>query len=75
MKEMIVRVPDENVEMVEGFIEKIGGNVKITSMTKEDSYEISKERKALPTEFFGVFPDLNLDAINYRDELWRRKEY
>jgi hypothetical protein len=75
MKEMIVRIPDESVEMVEDFIEKIGGNAKITSTMKEDSFEINKERKALPTDFFGMFPDLNLDAINYRDELWRRKEY
>ena len=54
---------------------QIGGNVSTTSALEEDSREMNKEKKALPTDFFGMFPDLNLDPFNYRDNLWRRKEY
>ena len=75
MKEIIINVPEDAVEFVEEFVERIGGTVV------EGNGEKKKKQKSAtdnPTpklsDIFGSWPNIDLDPKTYRKKLWRRKE-
>lgn len=74
---MTIQVPDDSVEFVEEFVERIGGNV---AGKKEDNKLVKKAKKSSqkkdkidPTFMFGKWKDFNIDARKLREEAWGRK--
>jgi hypothetical protein len=75
MKEMIIRVPEDSVAFIEELVEKIGGDVteiKIKSSAKKKKTEDTKAKRPKPLDFFGTWPDIDLDPKTYRKKLWRK---
>ncbi len=76
MKEIIINVPDDAVEFVEEFVERIGGNVEIGKTNKKSNNKKSSNKKKTsklkPLDFFGTWPDIPLDPQTYRKDVWRR---
>ena len=73
---MTIQVPDDSVEFVEEFVERIGGNVE----EKEEEKKPVKKSKAKRskekidhTYLFGKWKDFDIDARKLREETWRRK--
>ena len=64
MKEIIINVPEDTVELVR----RIGGTIE-----KEKSRINDKaKKKTRPLDFFGIWPDIPLDPKTYRVKLWRK---
>lgn len=62
MTTMTIQVPDDSVEFVEEFIERIGGSIE----------EKDKEAQEKPLDSFGAWMDIDLDPETYRKKLWRQ---
>ncbi len=71
MKELTINVPEDAVEFVEEFVERIGGIIE-NSKNKRKSNSNSKATKPKPLDFFGTWPDIPLDSKTYREKLWRK---
>ena len=78
MKEIIVKIPDENSELATQLLEKLGAEienkktaVKKTKLKKKVSKKRSPE-KISPTYLFGKWKDLDIDAKKIRKEAWDR---
>ncbi|MCW3114990.1 MAG: hypothetical protein JWR18_3386 [Segetibacter sp.] len=73
MKEIIINVPEDAVEFVEEFVERIGGTVvEGDGEKKQKPKSKRKTAKPKPLDFFGTWKDIPLDPINYRKDLWRK---
>ena len=74
MKEIIVRIREEDSELLRQLLEKLGAEVterkpakkRTTRKIAEDDREIS------PTLLFGKWKDLDIDSKKLRDESWAR---
>ena len=78
MKIMTIQVPDDSVEFVEEFVERIGGYVEEkVEEKKEKPIQKSKEKKSKEkidhTYLFGKWKDFDIDARKLREDAWRRK--
>jgi hypothetical protein len=71
MKELIINIPEDAVEFVEEFVERIGGIVE-NSKNKRNSKSGEKVTEVLPLDSFGTWPDIPLDPKTYRKRLWRK---
>lgn len=71
MKELIINVPEESVEFVEEFVERIGGIIDSTKNKNKSNSKV-KGTKPQPLDFFGTWPDIPLDPKTYREKLWRK---
>ena len=73
MKEIVINVPEDAVEFVEEFVERIGGNVVEGDGKKKKKLNGKRtEAKAKPLDFFGTWKDIPLDPTTYRKDLWRK---
>lgn len=70
MKELIINIPEDAVEFVEEFIERIGGIIE-SGRHKEKISDKERVLKPRPLDFFGTWKDIPLDPQNYRKRLWR----
>ncbi len=80
MKELIVRIPDENSQLATQLLEKLGAEIetkkmiatklkvpkRVTAKKKKTSEKIS------PTYLFGKWKNLDVDAKKIRKEAWDR---
>lgn len=71
MKELIINIPEDAVEFVEEFAERIGGTI---SDGKKRSGDKEKLMKVKPLDFFGSWPDITFDPETYRKNLWRKTQ-
>ena len=69
MKELIINIPEDAVEFIEEFVERIGG---VVSDNKNKLVSKEKLIKAKPLDFFGTWSDIPLDPENYRKNSWRK---
>jgi len=69
MKLMTIQVPDDSVDFVEEFVERIGGSVATKAKEKKEN---RKAKQYKPLDFFGTWLDLDLDPQAYRKQLWRK---
>lgn len=79
MKEIIVKIPDENAELAAQLLEKLGGEIKVKKNTvkKTGSKKTTLKKKNLPekvspTFLFGKWKGLDIDATKIRKEAWDR---
>ncbi len=72
MKIMTIQVPDDSVEFVEEFVERIGGNVEEKVEEVKQKQGKSSSKKIKPLDSFGMWTDINLDPETYRKKLWRK---
>lgn len=70
MKEIIVNVPEDTVELVEELIQRIGGTIE--KSYKKKINDKTKGSNSKPLDFFGTWPDIPLDPKTYREKLWRK---
>ena len=77
MKEYIVRIPEDEVEIITTVMEKFG--VQATEIKKKKvsaKKPASKKKKASPKEkidhtyLFGKWKDFDIDAKKLREESW-----
>ena len=80
MKIMTIQVPDDSVDFVEEFVERIGGNVEEKKDEKGEKKPVKKAEKKIkskekidPTFMFGKWKDFDIDARKLREETWGRK--
>ena len=76
MKIMTINVPDDSVDFVEEFIERIGGNVEDKKEEKKPAEKVkkaSKKKELSPTFMFGKWKGFDIDARKLREETWTRK--
>ena len=75
MKIMTIQVPDDSVDFVEEFVERIGGSVEETEEEKPVKKADKKKSKEKidHTFLFGKWKDFDIDARKLREEAWRRK--
>ena len=78
MKIMTINVPDDSVEFVEEFVERIGGNVEEKKEKQEKKLvgkvkKASKKKELSPTFMFGKWKDFDIDARKLREETRTRK--
>ncbi len=80
MKEIIVKIPDENSELATQLLEKLGAEIEVREVVvKKPKEKKSKEtkksassEKISPTYLFGKWKDLDIDAKQIRKEAWDR---
>ncbi len=80
MKEIIVKIPDENSELATQLLEKLGAEIKkkkiVVRKTEVKKNKASKKivapEKISPTYLFGKWKDLDIDAKKIRKEAWDR---
>ena len=81
MKEIIVKIPDENSELATQLLEKLGAEIreqemKVGTKSKAKKNTLPKKRafseKISPTYLFGKWKDLDMDAKQIRKEAWDR---
>jgi len=79
MKEYIVRIPEDEVEIITAVMEKFG--VQATEIKKKKipaKKTVTKKRKSTSKEkidhtyLFGKWKGLDIDAEKLREELWKR---
>lgn len=79
MKVMTIQVPDDSVEFVEEFVERIGGNVEEKEeekkpikkgKTKSVKSKKGKKEKIDHTYLFGKWKDFDIDARKLREQAW-----
>ena len=81
MKEIIVKIPDENSELATQLLEKLGAEIKekktVVKKSKEKKSKVSKKiivrEKISPTYLFGKWKDLDIEAKKIRKEAWDRR--
>ncbi len=75
MKELIINIPEDAVEFVEEFVQRIGGNVvEADGELKKKQKKRGNEAAPKLSDMFGSWPDIDLDPKTYRKKLWRRRE-
>lgn len=67
MKEIIVRIKDEDSDLVTQLLEKLGAEVSEKKPLKK-----KMEKKVAPTFLFGKWKGLDIDAKKLREEAWDR---
>lgn len=75
MKIMTIQVPDDSVDFVEEFVERIGGSVGETEAVEKKLKKVKKAKeikKEKPLDSFGAWTDIDLDPEIYREKLWRK---
>lgn len=80
MKEIIVKIPDENSDLATQLLEKLGAEIKEkkTSVKKVNAKKIKVLKKRIvpekisPTYLFGKWKNLDVDAKKLREEAWDR---
>ncbi len=80
MKEIIVRIPDENSELATRLLEKLGAEIEMkktagrkSKITKSNvSKKTGNPKKISPTYLFGKWKNLEIDAKKIRQEAWDR---
>ena len=70
MKEYIVRIPDDEVEIVSTVLEKFGAEVNPVEIKKVK--KIPRKKKGDPLALFGKYPDFPLNPKTFRKDLWER---
>ncbi len=68
---MTIQVPDDSVEFVEEFVERIGGNVEEKAEGKIENRRKPTLKTVKPLDFFGTWTDIHLDPETHRKKLWR----
>jgi hypothetical protein len=71
-KEYIVRIPEDEVEIVSTVLEKFGA--EICPVGIEEEKKISNKKKGDPLALFGKFPDFPLNPKTFRKDLWERNQ-
>jgi hypothetical protein len=81
MKEVTYKIPDESAELVTELVTRLGGSME---NKKKSGKKPASKKPITPTkqkkikgrvsllDFFGKFPDLDLNPVTYRDKLWKR---
>jgi NADH dehydrogenase FAD-containing subunit len=80
MKEIIVKIPDENSDLATQLLEKLGAEVKETKISVKKinakKIKVLKKRKVpekiSPTYLFGKWKNLDVDSKKLREEAWDR---
>ena len=74
MKIMTILVPDDSVDFVEEFVERIGGSVeekeKPVKKAKATKSKKEKTEKIDHTYLFGKWKNFDIDARKLREEAW-----
>ncbi len=71
MKEIIINVPEDTVELVEELVQRIGGTIE-KPKNKKKINDKAKGANPKPFDFFGTWPDIPLNPKTYREKLWRK---
>ncbi len=80
MKEIIVKIPDENCELATQLLEKLGAEIEekktVVRKSKLKKSKVSKKivspEKISPTYLFGKWKNVDVDAKKIRKEAWDR---
>lgn len=85
MKEIYVRIPDENIELASQLLKKLGAEINETKTLEKKSVTkkprgvkttrgIKKKSsgKISPTYLFGKWKNLDIDPKKLREEAWDR---
>ncbi len=72
MKEYIVRIPDEEVEIVSTVLEKFGA--EISPVDIKEQKKILTKKKGVPLALFGKYPNFPLNPKTFRKDLWERNQ-
>jgi len=72
MKEYIVTIPDDEVEIVSTVLEKFGAHISPVEVKEED--QSSQKKKGDPLALFGKYPDFPLNPKTFRKHLWERNQ-
>lgn len=80
MKEIIVKIPDENSELATQLLERLGAEIEerkiVVKKAKAPKNKLPKKtaspEKISPTYLFGKWKDLDIDAKQIRKEAWDR---
>ena len=85
MKEIFVKIPDENIELASQLLEKLGAEIKEKkTILRKPNAKKSKDAKQIilknkkrserisPTYLFGKWKNLDMDAKKLRKEAWDR---
>jgi hypothetical protein len=85
MKEIFVKISDENIELASQILEKLGAEIieKKTIVRKSKAKKLKnvkqiivkkkkKSEKVSPTYLFGKWKTLDIDAKKLRKEAWDR---
>ena len=83
MKEIIVKIPDENTKLATQLLEKLGAEVSekktikkiVTKKRKSSGKTVISKRKKIPpqidhTFLFGKWKDFDIDPKKLRQESW-----
>ncbi len=71
MKEIIINVPEDTVELVEELVQRIGGTIE-KNENKKKINDKAKGANPKPLGFFGTWPNIPLDPKTYREKFWRK---
>ena len=71
MKEIIINVTEDAVELVQELVERIGGTVE-SNKNKTKLKSNAKATGLKPLDFFGTWTDIPLDPEIYRKKLRRK---
>ena len=79
IKEYILRVPEEQDELVTAIVGKLGAELEpvndSTTVSQKKVKKKSKEKKQKKTSalnLFGTWKDVDIDPDNFRKQLWDR---
>lgn len=85
MKEIIVKIPEENVDLASQLLNKLGAEItgKGNSKKSQSNKLVEKKKKTItkkkikpqkisPTYLFGKWKNLDIDAKKLREEAWDR---
>lgn len=74
MKELIINVPEDAVDFVEEFVDRIGGTVaEVDKKPVKKSMKPASSGEVKLSDFFGSWPDIDLDPKTYRKTLWGKR--
>lgn len=81
IKEYILRVPEEQDELITTVVEKLGAelapiNEAVTKKLKKEKRKLKKETDSdiSPTYLFGAWKDLDIDPDKLRQQAWGRNQ-
>ena len=80
MKEIFVKIPDENSDLATQLLEKLGAEIKekkisVKKISAKKNKALKKRKvpeKISPTYLFGKWKKLDVDAKKLREEAWDR---
>lgn len=72
MKEIIVKIPDENCDLATQLLEKLGAEIEEKKKKVKRKEKISE--KISPTYLFGKWKNFDIDAKKLREEAWDRSQ-